>query len=211
MTPDQVKPVAPPDLTSSKAPASVEVIAEKPMTDKKQPPSSSQAGRGGRRQGRHHEDAELVSLVNAWVNKIWPEDAIKKTFIETEFDARLRSYRKQAVWWRTAQISSWLLLATLGLLISVFAGFQTGHGFTIIAGALVATLSTLTNAIHPSKQADGYLTARLALREEGWDLLNRTGDYAKLTDDTSRYLHFDSAVDEIVKTKRTSTSLDSLS
>lgn len=211
MTPDQVKPLAQADLPSAEAPASVEVVAEKPTTDKKPLPSSSQAGRGGRRQGRHHEDAELVSLVNAWVTKIWPEDAIKKTFIETEVDARLRSYRKQAVWWRTAQISIWLLLAVLGLLISVFAGFQTGHGFTIIAGALVATLSTLTNAVHPSKQADGYLNARLALREEGWDLLNGTGGYADLTDDTSRYLHFDSAVDAIVKTKRASTSLDALS
>lgn len=113
----------------------------------------------------------------------------------------MRSWRKQARWWRAAQISIWLLIALLGLVISVLAGFKSGHGFTIIAGALIATLTTLTDAMHPAKQADGYLNARLTLRDEGWDLLNRTGEYAALTDEAKRYEHFVAAVRNIVQTK----------
>jgi hypothetical protein len=94
------------------------------------------------------------------------------------------------------------------LLISVFAGFKTGHGFTIVAGALVATLTTLTNALHPSKIADGYEHARLTIRAECWSFLDRRGAYADLTDDAA-YAHFEDAIAEIVTTKRTMTSLDS--
>lgn len=158
---------------------------------------------------RKHEDTELAALVRAWVADKWPDANVKRTFIETELEAKIGSYRTQARAWRAAQVLIWLLIAVLGLLVSVFAGFKTGHGFTIIAGALVATLTTLTNATHPSKQADGYLTARLALRDEGWSLLNRTGDYAGLDDD-GRYEHFVDAVHKIVLTKRTSTNLDAL-
>jgi hypothetical protein len=163
----------------------------------------------GQQHGQHHEDTELAALVKDWVEDKWPGDNIKRTFVETELEGKIASYRKQARAWRGAQIFTWLLLAGLGLLISVFAGLKSGHGFTIIAGALVATLTTLTNATHPSKQADGYLTARLALRDEGWDLLNGMSDYASL-DDEGRYEHFLEAVHKIVVTKRTSTNLDSL-
>ena len=173
--------------------------------DSKNPWSLSQL----REQGRRKEDVDLSALVTTWVQNTWPGDDVKLKFIETELDAELRSWRVKARWWRTAQISIWLLLAILGLLISVFAGFKTGQGFTIIAGALVATLTTLTNAARPSKQADGYRTARFALRDEGWSLLNRSGDYAKLTNEHC-YDQFAKAVHKIVLAKRTATSLDSL-
>ena len=163
-----------------------------------------------RKQGRRQEDTDLSALVKNWVEDTWHEDHVKLTFIETELEARLRSWRKQARWWRAAQLSIWLLIALLGLLISVFAGFKSGHGFTIIAGALVATLTTLTNATHPAKQADGYLNARLTLRDEGWDLLNGTGSYAKLENDEARYKHFVATVHDVVQTKRKATNLDAL-
>jgi hypothetical protein len=115
-------------------------------------------------QARHRlkEDTELAVLLTDWVQQTWPRDQVKRSFIESEVEDRLRSYRAWARFWRILQISAWLLTAILGLLITIFAGLKTGQVFTIVAGALVATLTTLTNAMHPSKQADAYLTARLA-------------------------------------------------
>jgi hypothetical protein len=163
----------------------------------------------GSRTGFKEQDQSLAQLLIGWVQAGWPDDETKHAYMETEVDARLASYRGQARAWRAGQISIWLLIALLGLLISVFAGFKTGHGFTIVAGALVATLTTLTNASHPSKQADGYLNARLALRDQGWDLLNQAGNYAKLDKDEA-YTAFTEAVHKIVVTKRAQTSLDTL-
>ncbi len=176
-------------------------------TTSKIPATPPPSGRGI---GLREEDSHLSDLVSAWVQANWPQDQIKRTFVETELEARLASYRLQARCWRAAQISIWLLIALLGLLISVFAGFKTGHGFTLVAGALVATLTTLTNASHPAKQADGYLNARLALRDESWYLLNHTSTYQKLTNDQA-YVQFTAAVHKIIATKRAQTSLDALS
>jgi hypothetical protein len=158
---------------------------------------------------RQQDDRELSKLITAWVEHTWVEDKVKPAFIENEFEGRLRSYRAWARGWRAAQISIWVLIALLGLLISVFAGFKVGHGFTIVAGALIATLTTLTNATHPAQQAAGYLTARLGLRDEGWALLNHTGAYANLEGDIA-FAHFADAIHGIVVAKRSTTTLDSL-
>ena len=158
-------------------------------------------------------DEALSALVKAWVERHSSDEVnkdIRRTFIETEFEDKLQTWRTHAQSWRAAQISIWLLVATLGLLISVFAGFKTGHGFTIIAGALVATLTTLTNAIHPSKKADGFLAGCQALRDEGWSLLNRNGEYNKLHDDEQRYEHFARTAHKILETKRTATKIGSV-
>jgi hypothetical protein len=200
------------DVTQDEAEASA--TTEGPHDEAKTGDNNDRRSLGPRRKpwrqhGLGHEDTKLAALVKAWAEKTWKGDCIKRTFIETELEARLRSYRNQARWWRIVQVSIWLLITVLGLLISVLAGFKTGHGFTIIAGALVATLTALTNATHPSKQADGYLTARLALRDEGWYLLNKTGEYAAL-DNEQRYAHFLDQVHKIVQTKRTSTNLGAL-
>ena len=49
-----------------------------------------------------------------------------------------------------AQLGLWALVTLLGLLIAVVAGLKHGHGTaTIIAGAAVATFTTLTNTLHP--------------------------------------------------------------
>jgi hypothetical protein len=154
-------------------------------------------------------DTELCALVTAWAEKTG-NDAVELSFIKAELTDRLESYRKQAQWWRAAQISTWLLIAILGVLISVLAGVKTGQGVTIVAGALVATLTTLTNAIHPGKKADGYLDARLELRDECWNLLNHDGKYAA-QDDHARYMYFVEQVRKIVKAKRAITNLDGLS
>ena len=209
---EEERPAAATDVTQeeAEAPATTKVAHDEAKAgDDNGRWSLSQLRKHGRQHGLRHEDAKLAALVKAWVENAWKGDSIRRTFIETELEAKLGSYRKQARSWRTAQVSIWLLIAVLGLLISVFAGFKSGHGFTIIAGALVATLTTLTNATHPSKQADGYLTARLALRDDGWYLLNHTGEYAKLNDE-GRYAHFVDQVHKIVQTKRTSTNLDAL-
>jgi hypothetical protein len=160
----------------------------------------------------HHrasQDAKLARLLTDWVRESWPADEVKLEFMQLEVENRLRSYRAWTKFWRCVQISSWLLIAILGLLITVFAGLKTGHAFTIVAGALVATLTTLTNAAHPSRLADGYEYAREALRQEGWDLLTNSGDYAAAGND-ARFAHFKSRVTAIVAAKRSSTKLDSL-
>ncbi len=163
------------------------------------------------RQGRlGYEDAELSALITSWVEKTFPGDDVKRTFIEAELKSRFRSYAKQARWWRASHISIWLLIVLLGLLISVFAAFKSSHGFTIVAGALVATLTTLANATKPAKQADAFTTAGLALRDERWHLLNHVGDYAQLTD-SECYTHFAGAIHNIVQTKRKGTNVDALS
>jgi hypothetical protein len=161
---------------------------------------------------RLKQDTELAVLLTDWVQRTWPQDEVKHSFIESEVEDRLRSYRTWARFWRLLQISVWLLITILGLLITIFAGLKTGRGFTIVAGALVTTLTTLINAMHPSKQADAYLTARLALRDEGWDLVTCTGAYAPsaATDDAVRFDEFKTKVREIVRTKRAGTNLDSL-
>jgi hypothetical protein len=155
------------------------------------------------------EDAALSKLAEAWAKKTWESDETPRTFIQAELEARLGAYRRNARWWRIVQISIWLLITFLGLLVSLLAGFKTGHGITLVAGALIATLTTLTNATHPGKKADGYLTARLALRDVGWDLLNPSAAYAAL-DDEARYRRFVDDVRAIVKAKRMSTSLGDL-
>jgi hypothetical protein len=154
------------------------------------------------------DDADLSFQLEAWVKARFPQDrsGVRETFIKDEFESRLTSYQKSAREWRVAQISLWSAVVVLGALISILAAFKTGHGFTIVAGTLVALLTTLTNALHPSQAADGYEDARLALRDEGWSLLNEMGDYAKEGEtDDSRYKAFASAVRKIVTAKRTAT------
>lgn len=98
---------------------------------------------------------------------------------------------------------SWL---RCGLLVSILAGFKTGHGFTIVAGALVALLTTLTNALHPSQAADGYQDARLALRDQGWSLLLSTDGYANMKEDAvTAYDQFAGQIRRIVQAKRATT------
>ena len=158
-------------------------------------------------------DIALCDLVKLWVKQTWPEDnKVKLGFVRAEFESRLGTYRNHARAWRSAQISIWLLITLLGVLISVLAGFNSAHGFIIVAGAVIATLTTLTNALHPGRQAEGYQTARLALRDQGWLLLNRIGTYATPGDDEKgqddQYKLFIREVHRIVETKRTSTNLD---
>jgi hypothetical protein len=160
-------------------------------------------------------DAELCGLVQDWIGRAWPEESqpaehkIKSTFVVSELQARLHSYRYWAIGWRIAQISLWLLVTLIGLCISVLGGFKSGRGLMIFFGALVATLTTLTNAMHPAREADGYNDARVRLREEGWALVNRTGQYAEApnreTGPEELYRTFVERVHRIVETKRIST------
>lgn len=165
------------------------------------------------RQSRLHrtqDDRDLSALMIAWAEQQFPGDKVTPDFIRDEFEGRLRGYRWWARTWRVAQVAIWLLVAVLGLLITVFAGYKIGHGFTIVAGALIAMLTTFSNATHPAQKADGYLNGRLGLRDEGWSLLTRTGDYAGLADPKATFDHFADTVHKIVVTKRQNTDLDGL-
>jgi hypothetical protein len=149
--------------------------------------------------------------MDEWVTKAFPKDDEPRAFIKAEFEGRLWSYLRSSRSWRVAQISIWALIAGLGLLITIFAGYKTGHGFTIVAGALIAMLTTFSNSAHPAQKADGYGNARLNLRDEGWTLLNGTGDYAPLKGNPdAMYAHFAGTISQIVATKRQNTTVDGL-
>jgi hypothetical protein len=75
----------------------------------------------------------------------------------------------------------------------------------VVAGGLVATLTTFSQAAHPGRQADGYQDARLAIRDEAWDLLTNANDYECLKTDEERFKHFAEKVRDIVRRKRTAT------
>jgi hypothetical protein len=157
------------------------------------------------------DDRVLSALVDEWVQEEFRGDDVRRGFIRDEFEGRLWSYSRTSRYWRGAQISIWALIAVFGLLITIFAGYKTGHGFTIVAGALIAMLTTFSNSVHPAQKADGYGNARLNLRDEGWTLLNGTGDYAPLkgTPD-AMYTHFADTISQIVATMRQNTTLDGL-
>ena len=167
---------------------------------------------GAEARNRAHEDANLATRLTDWIDARLPDDQVRRDYIAAQVATRLRGYRIMAMFWRVVQISSWLLVLLLGLLISVFAGLKTGHSFTIVAGAAVATLTTLTNAAHPSRLADGYDIARDALISEAWNLLTATGPYAKpeLQDALAQFNHFKAEVTSIVTSKRDATKLDGL-
>lgn len=149
--------------------------------------------------------------MDEWLQNEFPGDWERRGFIKDEFEGRLGCYRRASRAWRAAQISIWVLVALLGLLITIFAGYNTGHGFTIVAGALIAMLTTFSNSARPAQKADGYGNAHLGLRDEGWTLLNGTGDYASLKGDPDEiYAHFAGTISQIVATKRQNTTMDGL-
>jgi hypothetical protein len=65
----------------------------------------------------------------------------------------------------------------------------------------VAALSAFTSAAHPGRQADEYGTARLAIRDQAWNLLNKTGGYKDLETDDERYEEFVNKIRDIVRSK----------
>jgi Protein of unknown function (DUF4231) len=137
-----------------------------------------------------------------------PKDAgVHKAFAEVEFERRLREYQKSATRWRVVQVGIWLTIAFLGLLGSVLAAVESGHIIAVVAGSLVAILTTFTQAAHPGRQADGYNNARREIRDEAWDLLNGTGRYKGETDEAQAFKRFTERVREIVNLKRSATQL----
>jgi hypothetical protein len=163
--------------------------------------------------GSDKSDVAVVRLVSKWIEnaKLSDED-VHQTFVKAELKARLKSYRSWGRVWRGAQIGLWLAVALLGLVGSVLAMAHAASGVAIVAGALVGILTTFSQAAHPGRQADGYETARLAMRDEAWALLCETGRYEKaegkepLTAEES-FKAFVEQIREIVKRKRTATQL----
>lgn len=156
-------------------------------------------------------DGALCRCMEVWVQTEFPGDEERHGFITDEFEGRLGTYRRASQAWRALQISIWVLATVLGLLITIFAGYNTGHGFTIVAGALIAMLTTFSNSAHPAQKADGYGNARLGLRDEGWTLLNGTGAYGPMKGDPhAMYAHFADTISQIVAAKRQNTTLDGL-
>jgi hypothetical protein len=153
-------------------------------------------------------DRELVKRVTDWIEAAMSaEREVALAFVEGELDARLVSYWKSAQRWRTVQIVIWLVMALLGLLVSVLAGLKIGRTTLIVAGALVATLTTFNQAMRPGGRADGFHTARLQLRDAAWDLLNHMGQYHK-PNPPACYELFVKQVREIVQGKRSATGWD---
>jgi hypothetical protein len=153
------------------------------------------------------EDATVAQLLQRRLERLpEPKDEdVHKAFAEVEFERRLREYRKLATRWRAAQVGSWLAIVSLGLLGSVLAAVESGRIIAVVAGSLVAILTTFAQTAHPGRQADGYDNARRAIRDEAWDLLNGTGHYNDETGETHAFKVFAERIREIVTLKRSAT------
>lgn len=169
---------------------------------------------------RNISDAEVGRLVLIWIeNAKLSEKDVYKAFARAEFEKRLRSYRWRGRVWRGAQILIWLTIALLGLLVSVLAATDTASVVAIVAGAVVAILTTFTQAMHPGRQADAHETARLAIRDEAWALLCETDRYEKVVGkkgqesptDEKAFKTFVKQIRAIVKSKRDATRISDLS
>jgi hypothetical protein len=156
-----------------------------------------------------NEDTLLSQQLLDWIEERFGDDATKHSFIETTVVNRLSKYRRSARAWRLGQVTLWATITVLGMLISILAGFKSGHGFTIVAGTLVATLTTLSNASHPSKQADAFVAARRGMHREGWNLVNGRAPYTNL-DAEAAYGKFADNLVALIETKQKNTSLDGL-
>jgi hypothetical protein len=162
------------------------------------------------------KDADVVRLLEEWIeNAQLSEKDIYRTFAKTEFEQRLRSYRWLGRVWRGAQILTWLAIALLGLLGSILAATNTASTIAIVAGALVGILTTFSHAAHPGRQADGYESARLAIRDEAWALLCKTDSYekkdAKSLTTEEEIRTFVKHIRTTVKLKRAATRISDLS
>jgi hypothetical protein len=159
---------------------------------------------------RDPNDETVVRLFTEWIERaqLPPEQAeVRMKFAEAEIDHRLISYEKKGFWWRVAQVAIWLLIAALGLLGAALAAAKTADTVAVVAGGLVAALSAFTSAAHPGRQADEYETARLAIRDQTWNLLNKTGGYKDLETDDERYEEFVNKIRDIVHRKRAATHI----
>lgn len=153
-------------------------------------------------------DVTVSTLFEEWIDKADLPDKQSKIhadFAKMEVEERLRSYKEVGSRWRTAQVAIWILIAALGLLGAALAVTESQHTIAVIAGGLVATLTAFTSAAHPGRQADGYVKARLDIRDQAWDLLNELGDYKDLKTDETRFETFATAIRNIVHRKRTAT------
>jgi hypothetical protein len=157
---------------------------------------------------RDRNDETVARLFKEWIAsaELPPEQAeIHTEFAKAEVESRLMSYKRVGSWWRGAQVAIWLFIAVLGLLGAALAATKTHPTVAVIAGGLVATLTAFTSAAHPGRQADGYANARLAIRDQAWDLLNKTGDYKGLETDEERFEKLVEEIRDIVHRKRTAT------
>jgi hypothetical protein len=156
---------------------------------------------------KNEENAAVTRLLNERLERL-PErngEDVHKTFADIEFGSRLGDYARSSTLWRVAQVGIWLTIASLGLLGSVLAAVESGHIIAVAAGALVATLTTFAQAARPGLQADGYDNAQRAMRDEAWDFLNGTGDYADKTDEAQEFETFTERIRKIVIRKRSAT------
>jgi hypothetical protein len=173
---------------------------------------------------KEDEDATVVYLLQKRLERL-PErhgEDVHKAFADVEFKERLRQYGNWANLWRVAQVGIWLTVASLGLLGSVLAAVESGHIIAVVAGSLVAILTTFAQAARPGLQADGYTNAKRAMRDEAWDFLSGTGDRYKglkgkrgrrqhqrqaqgQEDDEEAFKLFAKQIREIVKAKRSAT------
>lgn len=58
----------------------------------------------------------------SWVQTYCAGDSLGLDYMTLHVATRLRIYRTWAMFWRHVQVTNWLMIASLGLLITVFAG-----------------------------------------------------------------------------------------
>jgi hypothetical protein len=128
---------------------------------------------------RTGDDQALVDQLLSVVGQL--NDVARKSWLEAEYLGRLSVYDRRERTWLQRQTIVSVSLVGFGLLGSVSAAVGTGSGalktVAIIAGALVASLTTINQVWSPASRAEAYRAGCADMRDEGWDYVLGLGSY----------------------------------
>ena len=107
----------------------------------------------------------------------------RSAYVEDEYLGTLEDSEPRERAWRRFQIYFTVALFGFGALGTITASLKVSSGFwhvaAIAAGALVASLTTINQALAPGTKAAAYGIGYAELRDEGWDYVCSQGVYKK--------------------------------
>lgn len=111
------------------------------------------------------------------------------TWLRSEYLSQLAIYDGRERTWLRRQTMLSFSLVGFGLIGSVSAALGSGSGIgktlAIIAGALVASLTTINQVWSPAARSEAYRIGYSALRDEGWDYVLALGAYKQFRPKTT--------------------------
>jgi hypothetical protein len=171
------------------------------ITESKNPDASSSAEGGWRRFVRsqtglspRRSDARLIQQVRRraiQLELLEPgNDAVSRDsgtvrldYVDEEYVSSLLNSEPRERTWRRYQIYFTIALFSLGAMGTIAAATKNSSGFwhiaAIAAGALVASITTINQALAPGTKAAAFGIGYAELRDEGWDYVNFLGPYKK--------------------------------